>query len=273
MQIIRKEFNQISDIPRWIEQNNRAPSAHAGSKINTPSIEWDLRVGFDGAMEMAKQGGYWEYGAQQMTKCHTYLANLKKEGKVPVEDYDVTGHTLDVGAYLAGQPDCFLNECDEDADRHPIVSIGVHVGRAGNVSADSVIRRGAAILSVIDDLEDQGFRVELWALWTQHPRANAMPDFRVCVKSAEEQWSPHSVAFAICHPAMNRRLLWRVAEAHKALAPLTREGYSRGVDRWHESVRDFDVYFGWQAKQIDTMEDALSMVQSTVRQALEDDDD
>lgn len=269
MPTIKQEFDSISAVAAFARNNDRHAACNNSSETNLATEDWDLGIGYEGAVKMASKGGYWPEGAADMMESHTDMATLKSEGRVPTFDYDVTGHVLDVGEFLSGSPECFISEGDEDVERKPVISFGVQVGRSGMVDARSVVYRGAAILSIIDDLENQGYRVEVWAIWAQSPRGGYGTDFRVLAKAAEDQWSPHSIAFALCHPCMNRRLLWRVAETNPLLADLTREGYSTGVSFGSETAKDFNVFFKWQTEDYYSAESALRDVQREVKNQLE----
>lgn len=268
---ISHHFDSISALGAYCDGLEAVDGA-ARSSYKAPELDWDLNIGFPGAVSMAHAGGYWPEGADQMLESHNDMATLKAEGAVPVEEYDVTGHTFDLDEYLSGSPECFITDGEEDMARKPVLSIGVQVGRAALVDGSSVVLRGAAILSVIDDLESQGYRVELWGLWAQQQRSGPGTDFRVLLKGAEDAWSPHSVAFGICHPAMNRRLFWRVAESKAELNDLTNDGYSRGMGKGSWISEEFDVFFGWQTDDYYSAQQALEDIQYEVKQQLENDE-
>ena len=104
-----------------------------------------------------------------------------------------------------------------------------------------MFNRGAAILSVIDEMENRGTRVELWAVSRSSTDGNDRTgtNFRVKIKDASEQWSPSSVAFALCHTAYNRRLMFRIAESFKHLEKFV-VSFGRGGSVIPD---DFDVWF------------------------------
>lgn len=269
----RKDFDSISAMARFIDSNPRHPECRAGSSSESraPRDGWDNNVGFEGALSMAAAGGRWPEGAKNLLETHVEMTALKNEGRVNAEDYDVTGHTLDIGSYLAGLPDCFINDGDEDENIRPIIRIGVQIGRSALVGSTSVLRRGSAILSVIDDLEAQGFRVELTALWAnQDPIGGDMGDVRVVVKEAQDIWSADSVAFAICHASFNRRLTWRVIETQENMSGLTNGGYGRGVLASHCKVKgEYDVFLPWQTKDYYSASAAMTDINQQVTEQLE----
>lgn len=75
---------------------------------------------------------------------------------------DLAGGTLDVATYLSGTPECFSRiEPRKGKDIRIVFSPEVHVTSV----TDAITMRGAAILSLVDSLESQGNRVELWLGW------------------------------------------------------------------------------------------------------------
>lgn len=257
-------FPGIIDLARYIQDTPVSSLCDDISTSKSPSLKWDLHQGFDAAVDMASKGGAWPKGSEGMMDSHIEMAAIK-EGRVDAEDYEVVGHTLDIDAYLNGQPDCFINEGDEDDARLPVITIGVQIGRQANVDSKSILLRGAAVLSVIDSLESQGHRVELTAMWSNENEGGIV-DFRTCIKSAEQTWSPSAVAFALCHPSFSRRLMFRVAETFKSLRDFT-GGYGRGCNG--PSI-DFDVWMPWQSLKYNSARHALFDIESSIKQQLKD---
>lgn len=264
--MITKEFDSLTAIASYIMTTDRADGAGNDSYEQPAARSWDLGMGLNGAIEMAAKGGHWPKGAEDIMKTHMEMAALKNEGKVPAEDYEVVGHTLDISAYLSGQPDCYINEGEEDDNKKPVLSIGVQCGRTMSMKSKDIMNRGSAILSVIDDLEDQGYRVELWALWNQ--AGSGETSFRTLIKGAEDSWSPSAVAFALCHPAFNRRLMWRVAETEEELNTMTRTTYGTGASSDAEANKGFDVFIEYQRRGYDSARDALRDIQSETKRQL-----
>lgn len=262
---VTKEFDSISAIARYCDTTEQHPHCGRASTENTATADWDLRTGFDNALKMASDGGLWDKGAKDLMKSHIEMAAIK-DGRVSSDDYSVVGHTLDIGAYLANQPDCWIGEGEDDSVSKPVVTIGVQCGRSGVCTSGPIMNRGAAILSVIDSLEDQGHRVELSALWC-NVGSGATTNFRTVVKAAHDSWSPAAVAFALCHPAFNRRLMFYVAETFGELDEFT-SGYGVGLRDGLED--DFDLFIPWQNgdAQFRSAAKALATVQSAANDAL-----
>ena len=263
---VTKEFDSISAIARYCDTTEQHRLCARFSTDHSSNADWDLRTNFDDALKMASEGGLWEQGAKDLMKSHIEMAAMK-DGRVSSDDYSVVGHTLDIGAYLANQPDCWIGEGEDESVSNPIITIGVQCGRSGGCTSGPIMNRGAAILSVIDSLESQNHRVELSALWCNQG-SGATTNFRTVVKAAHDSWSPAAVAFALCHPAFNRRLMFNVAETFGELNEFTSNGYGVGL---HDCLEDeFDLFIPWQSGDgpFRTAAKALATVQSDANNAL-----
>jgi hypothetical protein len=265
-------FESISDIPEYLNNN---PSLHDGSgRGGAGRTDWDGGLGFDGAMNMAADGGYWEEGAAMMMEATSEAIELKREGAAPEFEWGVTGARLDVDEYLSGSPECW--EYVEEDNTAPVISIGVQLYTPGGNPMSTYVNRGAALLSVIDDLEAQGVRVELWGCVSGiHRRGRDVAiDMRVCLKRAEEAWSPSSIAFGLCHPAMSRRLGFSVVEGFANMKRYCATGHSLDFDNDRPIDSEFDVWFGYRSMlstcKYDSVKRALGAVTYEVKRQLKD---
>jgi hypothetical protein len=242
MNIVKQEFNSLSEIPAWLDAHPRAQGCNNASQDSEyrPSDSWDLGLGYKGAVEMTGRGGDWEEGAKRMKEVTVIMGNLKRNEPSLQLDTDVCGFAVDVGSYLAGDPCCMWNEGEDDSRPVPIIKIGVNTFMSAAIKSEQRVNYGAAILSVIDSIEETGARVELWAgLGSQSSEIKT--DFRALVKPAHEHWSPGTAAFALAHPAFNRRIMFRIGEAFPELKGWTHGGCYGGSST--VGKEDFDLYF------------------------------
>ena len=149
----------------------------------------------------------------------------------------------------------------------PIIKIGVHCGMSCGTTFEKSLNRGAAILSVLDELENSGYRVELWSVTDlTETRTNDRFQASVLIKSADEHWSPASAAFAICNAAYNRRIMWRLGESFASLDRFC-ESFGQGVER----PDGYDVWFPYllnRELQWDSAESALAHVTESANDQL-----
>ena len=237
---VDKSFGSILEMPPFIEDNPDLygrTKRYEGSAI-PPSKDWDGNLGMEGALEMARNGGRWDEGAALMREAVAGAVDLKSRARLDTIENDVAGFMPDIDAFIAGQPDSMLSMEEGDEFENPVITMGVHIGRSANVTQQEAINRGAAILSLIDDIEHKGFRVELWAIWRNEWLGDSA-DIRIKLKDAAEGWSPHSVAFALCHGGMNRRLIFATVEGIPGLSQLA-DGFGMSMNGHPE---DMDIWF------------------------------
>lgn len=231
-------FNSISEIPGWLRSHPQVTSGDESTSCAS-GRSWDLNTNLDKALDIAERGGNWEKGGALIKSTTLTMDGLKSEGRIPSLDTDVAGFLPDIEAFLAGDPSHMWGEGDDEKAPAPVISIGVGVRAPSSATSQEKINFGAAVLSVIDELEDRGARVELWAVYA-NKGGDAKTDFRVLLKSAEDSWSPNSVAFALCHPAYHRRLMFRLVESFTELEDFTNTygtGYQvRGFDMWIPAI-------------------------------------
>lgn len=251
------EFKSVSAFGRFIETAKSAKNAGKSAKNENKDANWDNDLGFQGAVNMAMKGGLWAEGAKEMRAAHVQTSKALASAQCPALEYSVTGHTLDVPEFLAGNPTHWIDANDDDDDGKPIISIGVSVARWHAITFKQIMNRGAAILSIVDSLEEQGNRVELWAvadMGEDSPQCT-----KILLKASDAPWSPASCAFGLCHSAFSRRLCFRFMEVTPEIVGESRSGYGWGGGNPCDDL--FDVYFrgmgirnaeGW-----DTPEDAV----------------
>ncbi len=143
-----------------------------------------------------------------------------------------------IPAYAAGVPtDMFTPSEYGNPVPKPIVRILVNVTASCNVPTAQIVNRGAAILALIDRVQATGQRVELVAEFHCNAGSDSFA-FSVTVKRPEEPVDLDRIAYAIAHPAMLRRSLFRVMEF---TAPYRVSGYGNATD-FQDRVSGGDIY-------------------------------
>lgn len=265
-------FDSITEIAGYLRTNKLAKGAGDMGRECKRSLGWDLNTDYQTAMGMAERGGYWQEGADQMMEAKAEVDAAKFRRPVPVDGFDVTGHSIDVPEFLSGNPECWNQIEDGDDDHAPVISVGFICSKAATVSGQASMYWGAALLSMVDSLESAGARVELWAVCSQvgmgGRRAN---DYRTLVKQADQQWSPSACAFAMAHPAFHRRLMFAVMETREECNFLTAAGYGKTVPS-NDHREEFDVLVPRLTESFGA-ESALKEMQLVFNRAMGGDDE
>ena len=223
-------FDSLSDLAQWLDVTPRLSGAGHSSTNTHASYSWDLGVSYDETMKIAAKGGYWMEGAAMVRNGVARAAEMSKQSQAPAIENSVAGFLPDVPAYLAGVPDNMMAMAETGIVAvSPIISIGVP-NASGGVGGESIMNRGIAIVTLVDALESQGYRVEVHtALGCKGFNDQTLCDATVIIKQANEPWNPNSMAFGMGHPALIRRLGFAVRERCEGSVNCTRRGYGIGA--------------------------------------------
>ena len=178
-------------------------------------------------------------------------------------EYAVTGEILDIGAYVSGEPECWLGEREDMVKGYERkhVNMLIHTGITGHADKELYEQRGRAMFVAVALMERMGWAVTIDAgsLAIADDKGTATVITRV--KSPDQPINLARLAFVLTDVGMHRRLTfaWRETCPHKALgeglrcmgrsAPFdaeTRAGYdvvTRPLD--NPSCTEWDDVEGW----------------------------
>jgi len=174
---------------------------------------------------------------EAMTLTHRWddgLAHLQRMS-VAIKDSDTATRTVlrksvappgrvDIGGIAAGDPAAgYLQRRKAPAVQRrkgKVIRILFSTGASGGVKADTILRRGAAVLALVDMLEARGFRCEITgcaptvAARTGRSRSlgTRVLEYRWTVKRADQRVPLSALAFAMAHPSMHRRVIFACRE-------------------------------------------------------------
>jgi hypothetical protein len=180
---------------------------------------------------------------------------------------------------VTGDPRCMRRRTKSPALDKPVLSIGLSLGIYWGVTFKQRVNMGAAMLSIVDELERSGYRCEVVALWrasaTNNSDYSKYVNIEYNLKAAVDRWNPAAMAFAIAHPAAQRRLTWRIAETQKQWQNAIDHGYCNHIntaDYNRSMAADFDIFFGNMdsdiARQCNTATGAFEMISKVVNDQL-----
>lgn len=175
-------------------------------------IAWRGSESWDQAAKQARDGSP-EHLALVGRALDVIAATGTRE-MVPTLVYDVAGETPDVARFVAGDPLCMVTRRASARRARPIVRLLVHIGALADVTGAQKVNRGAALVSLIDGLEDAGQRVEVTVCAAAKHGGGATYTMRATVKRADEPTNRDVLAFALVSPAAQRRLDFACRCAH-----------------------------------------------------------
>lgn len=187
-----------------------------------------------------------------------------------VTEYSVTGADVDMGRFLSGEPECmmtFANEPVEGMGR--VVKVAVAGTASSHIDPEDILRRGVAVLALVDTLHKLGVGIELYYDSSIEGRkGNKIYSTAVKLHDSRDLFDIDSIMFALAHPSMLRRLTFSVQEQSETAKQQGAEsggGYGYPASMALPSFMEFDVKIEkLQNGHGDIVKNPLEWVMSTV---------
>lgn len=223
----RYEFDTYQDWLDKCQQNHEDAQQHPervtwGSALlrvehGDKARGWRGVAHYGQAMELARYG--WPEGLERVRR-------LQADAPIPMArapryGFDVAGVMPNVPAYLSGDPAHMMAptyEAVRDGARQQ-VTVTINASASYLVDPDAIIRRGIALMEIVDMLEAGNVRVTIdmaarfCALRYEEPE-ECFQVLRWNVKAAEEAIDRDRVIFNLAHPCTLRSLAFGFVELH-----------------------------------------------------------
>jgi hypothetical protein len=261
-----RQFSSLMELEAWLRVTPRQWGQHT-SLNERPTRDWDLGVGYGGALKLASEG--WEEGVRNL---HA-LSALVPNQTIATREYSMAGDYPDVPRYISGDPFNMIKRGKQRAPK-PSMTIAVNTRISCAITRQQSANFGAAMVALVDRLESRGVRVELLGLL-----ATNVTRRRMClswtIKRAEDHLDLSAVAFSYAHPAMFRRLGFAAMER----MPKATEDYGYGIDGGVSRSDFVDVPEGallingvnHEPARCKTMPDALAFAKAQINAAAGED--
>lgn len=185
-------------------------TAWEGRTSQKPGSNWTGTRDFAQADEFLRNG--WQEGLEKIDELRAAIVGTAGWGVFPEAEHDVEGALVDVGAYVAGEPECMMRFVDQPAKRNGgLLRVIVNVTGNGDISADAFMQRGAAIVAMVDAMERGGKSVEIVAVECSGTQSQKTA-LAVTLKSQGEAVEMGRIAYTLGHPSFLRRHMFAVAE-------------------------------------------------------------
>lgn len=158
-----------------------------------------------------------------------YEMNSKQVSKVRSRA-DVAGYSPIVANAVMGLPKSMINSYRVPV-KNKIVDIYINHSVGSFMSAETIAFRGAYILSYIDHLEQNGYRVNLFAgAFSYGLDDDEYSGFYVKIKNSSQPMNTLKAAFYVVHPSFLRRIYFRILENEPRLKNKTYRGYGQATN-------------------------------------------
>jgi hypothetical protein len=184
-----------------------APPGPKSSCDHYESTSWDLNTNFGAAVALARDG--WRERAEELERMMVQIRDLAPAGFS--FGYDVTGESVDLGAYLAGEPECMIT-MEPPAVRN--LALVVNISARCSADARLLLNRGMAIASLVYSLQAGAYGVSLRiAEWvTPSESGSTFHETMIEINQPGEYIDPARLAYWLGHPAVLRRCVFRFNE-------------------------------------------------------------
>jgi hypothetical protein len=222
MAIINKElsFDDLNKFWNFSMQESKARVKE--SRLNT-HLDWSGGLTWEQAKSMAIRG--WIGGMNEIEKYRAKLLPIIAEKVLrPQQIYSLSGYNIDIGSFLANEPECFIaREFEERNYPGRIYKIVCSISFSAAIQPETIIQRGAMICAMIDAIEFAGHRAEV--ICNDASTISDSKEFRegkrkehgwfevsVTIKKSTQPLEITDLAFCLAHPSMLRKLMFSVAE-------------------------------------------------------------
>jgi len=219
----------LQQLEKPIDENN--PSFNQGVSDDREAYRFEFTGthSLKQAMQLATNG--WPEGLKKIQRALDDIEALPAVEVLPV--FDVCGEAFNLDAVLQGQPENMFYFMPQESNKPRVIQLGFNFSFGHSVSAESIIERGAAIASAVNDIEHTGIRVELYAFHATKKNGYHSSIF-IKLKDADQPLELERVVFAAAHPSMLRRLWLRYAEQQEDWKKRYTETYGAPCDPKHE---------------------------------------
>lgn len=202
--------------------------------------DWSGADSFESALSLASHG--WKESKQLFNYTNKFTQTDF------YTNYDVSGSMVDVDRFVSGEPENMIDFVSGVKPKQ-VIDVKICGGFSAGVDKSIVFKRGELLLGMIDALESNGHQVDLSIIIPSYaggrPRRSSGKTKRyemftqVILKNAGYSLNRDIVAFAVCHPAFFRRIVFAVWESDKDIMKHylshTALGYGRMIENHTEA--------------------------------------
>lgn len=206
-------FNNITEVADYVTTKQRK-SGRGNSSEGTGDYYFYGTRNFDEAIDFLKYGDEDLYNRVKEEKSKINIDKiLGNARKRQTYENKVYGCVPNVPAYLIGTPLNMINS-EIHAPSQKIINIFLNTRVSGEVDKDDVIKIGTKYLSIIDILEKQGYRCNLYSGCANSSWSGRHCYMLVRVKTDREPLNIKKICFTIANPSMQRRIKFRWMEVN-----------------------------------------------------------
>jgi hypothetical protein len=163
---------------------------------------------FQQADDYMKSVKIWEEGREKFLKSKLVVDSVYGTQVEQSYYHDVAGSVVDMGRYLDGEPECMIEFTQTEVElRGKILDIYFDLVVSGGMSTNAMTNYGIGVYSIVDALEQEGYRVNLYVCgtWEFQDRKEVVT---IKIKTSEQHLEMNQMLYCIAHPSFCRRHLF-----------------------------------------------------------------
>ena len=176
---------------------------------------------FADTMEILKRGGYDQQSAGNIDATQIDTSKFPpRESTMPIPMTAMVGYRANVPAYLSNAPECMIKTSHTNVIDRRVRLLVASTSSCG-IDDATMQARGAAIMGVLEYLEDIGYSVEL-TLGFYMSRDNDGADSLQCplvVKHFQDTFDPTVLGFLLTNPSFPRKALFGAVDCLARVLP------------------------------------------------------
>lgn len=187
---------------------------YRASRTTPRRRDWDMNLGYEKSIDLARQG--WSEMRSEIeamaNEVSSRIGNVEVDTFVPT--FDVCGVAVDVGRMMSGEYECMIQPELRKVPRDTsVVTIVIDMFTSASVSAQTYLKRGAAVLALLEIIRQMGVPAEVWL--TLDMASETIPDneketgfgmHAIPLVKSDQPIDIDALAFGLAHPATFRRL-------------------------------------------------------------------
>lgn len=222
------EFKSIREFEEFITETPENKVFKGHNLSSKEEFWWTVNFtktkSFDEAIDLLHNG--WTDKARELTKklkaVERDMAPIMKQQRC----ISVAGYQPVVPLFLAGQPANMVGTRMQSV-KQKVVTLVKSISYNGNIEPEEWTEQGLKALAVVKKLEANGLRVNIDIVRGGYDPDNYSNGIacKVRVKNANERLNISKLAFTMCHPSIQRRLMFRFTEVYDKVTTGYRSTY------------------------------------------------
>lgn len=214
LEINFNKFNTINEFISYIKSGKKTKDWEEEYSYDN-NYAFSMTRTLEEAYELCQNG--WDEGANKISNKINERKNIQVSTKKNFQRYiDVVGFQAIVPNYLNGIPKQMMNS-RLIVKKDKIINFYKNLTYNANVSTDQMIDEGVRCLELVKSLENQGYRVNIFALFSSlgesQKRTRKILNLEtIKIKNSSERLNISKMAFLLAHPSFLRRISFKYTE-------------------------------------------------------------